>query len=58
MVGLARYRFRRFSDGVNELLVGVAWGAMIFTVEDARGHAVAHERGYLDRRIKVPRREG
>jgi hypothetical protein len=55
---MARYRFRRFSDGVNGLLVCELCGAMFFTVEDAKGHALAHEKGYLDRRIKVPRRGG
>jgi len=54
-VSLARYRFRKFNDGVNELLVCELCGAMFFTVEDARRHAIAHEKGYLDRRIKVPR---
>jgi hypothetical protein len=28
---------------------------MFFTVEDARGHAIAHEKGYLNRFAKVPR---
>jgi hypothetical protein len=58
VMGIARYRFRRFSDGVNELLVCELCGSMFFTVEDAKRHAVAHEKGYLDRRIKVPRRGG
>jgi hypothetical protein len=57
-MGIARYRFRKFTDGVNELLVCELCGAMFFTVEDARGHAIAHEKGYLDRRIRVPRRGG
>ena len=57
-VSLVRYRFRKFSDGKNELLVCELCGAMFFTVEDARRHALAHEKGYLDRRIRVPRRGG
>jgi hypothetical protein len=57
-MGIARYRFRRFSDGVNELLVCELCGSMFFTVEDAKRHALAHEKGYLDRRIRVPRRGG
>jgi hypothetical protein len=54
-VSLARYRFRKFSDGVNELLVCELCGAMFFTVEDARRHAIAHEKGYLSRLAKAPR---
>jgi hypothetical protein len=57
-MGIARYRFKKFTDGVNELLVCELCGAMFFTVEDARRHALAHEKGYLDRRIRVPRRGG
>ena len=57
-MGIVRYRFRKFTDGVNELLVCELCGAMFFTVEDARRHALAHEKGYLDRRIRVPRRGG
>jgi len=57
-VSLVRYRFRKFNDGVNELLVCELCGAMFFTVEDARRHALAHEKGYLDRCIKVPRWRG
>jgi hypothetical protein len=57
-VGLARYRFKKFTDGVNELLVCELCGSMFFTVEDAKRHALAHEKGYLDRRIRVPRRGG
>ena len=57
-VSLVRYRFRKFSDGKNELLVCELCGVMFFTVEDARRHALAHEKGYVDRRIKVPRWRG
>jgi hypothetical protein len=54
-VSLARYRFRKFNDGVNELLVCELCGAMFFTIEDARRHAIAHEKGYVNRLAKVPR---
>jgi len=57
-VSLVRYRFRKFSDGKNELLVCELCGAMFFTVEDARRHAIAHEKGYLSRFAKVPKIRG
>jgi hypothetical protein len=54
-MSLARYRFRKFNDGVNELLVCELCGAMFFTVEDAKRHAIAHEKGYVNRFAKVPK---
>jgi hypothetical protein len=57
-VSLVRYRFRKFNDGVNELLVCELCGAMFFTVEDARRHAIAHEKGYLSRFAKAPKIRG